>query len=126
MALSDLVTLVAEPWADWGLIDCGHGQKFERYGPVTVVRAADDLSEAELARARAQVEAGLLMALETPQGRADSIARSIELFDRIMPLDEMLAEIRCVDVAAARAAGQALLDGPRAAASIGGKLALAA
>ena len=92
----------------------------------TVVRAADDLSESELARARAQVEAGLLMALETPQGRADSIARSIELFDRIMPLDEMLAEIRSVDVAAARAAGRALLDGPRAAASIGGKLALAA
>ena len=40
-------------------------------------RAADDLTEAELNRARAQVEAGLLMALETPQGRADSIARSI-------------------------------------------------
>ena len=92
----------------------------------TVERAAADLSEAELARARAQVEAGLLMALETPQGRADSIARSIELFDRTMPLDEMLAEIRSVDVAAARAAGQALLAGPRAAASIGGKLALAA
>lgn len=36
--MSELTTLVAEPWADWGLIDCGHGQKFERYGAVTVVR----------------------------------------------------------------------------------------
>jgi len=36
--VSELTTLVAEPWADWGLIDCGHGQKFERYGAVTVVR----------------------------------------------------------------------------------------
>lgn len=33
-----LRTLVAEPWADWGLIDCGGGAKFERYGPVTVAR----------------------------------------------------------------------------------------
>ena len=92
----------------------------------TVARAADDLTDAELNRARAQVEAGLLMALETPQGRADSIARSIEIFGRIMTLDEMLAELRAVDAAAARAAGQAMLAGPRAMASIGGKVALAA
>ena len=36
--MSDLTTIVAEPWQDWGLLDCGHGQKMERYGPVTVVR----------------------------------------------------------------------------------------
>ena len=92
----------------------------------TVERAVEDLSEAEINRARAQVEAGLLMALETPQGRADSIARSIEIFGRIMTLGEMLAELRSVDAAAARAAGQAMLAGPRAIASIGGKVALAA
>ena len=34
--MSDLTTLVAEPWDDWGLIDSGHGRKLERYGPVTV------------------------------------------------------------------------------------------
>jgi len=36
--VSDLVTIIAEPWADWGLIDCGNGGKLERYGPFTVVR----------------------------------------------------------------------------------------
>jgi len=36
--MSELLTLVAEPWDDWGLIDCGDGQKLERYGPVRVVR----------------------------------------------------------------------------------------
>jgi 23S rRNA (cytosine1962-C5)-methyltransferase len=36
--VTDLTTLVAEPWQDWGLIDCGNGQKLERYGPYTVVR----------------------------------------------------------------------------------------
>jgi len=54
------------------------------------------------------------------------MARSIEIFGRIMTAEEMLAEIGSVNVAAARAAGQAMLDGPKAIASIGGKLALAA
>jgi 23S rRNA (cytosine1962-C5)-methyltransferase len=36
--VNDLTTIVAEPWRDWGLIDCGNGQKLERYGPVVVVR----------------------------------------------------------------------------------------
>ena len=36
--MSSLSTIIAEPWADWGLIDCGDGRKFERYGKVTVVR----------------------------------------------------------------------------------------
>lgn len=36
--IGPLATIVAEPWADYGLIDCGDGRKLERYGPVTVVR----------------------------------------------------------------------------------------
>ena len=36
--MNALNILVAEPWADWGLIDSGNGLKFERYGSVTVVR----------------------------------------------------------------------------------------
>ena len=34
----ELTTLIAEPWDDWGLVDCGDGRKLERYGPVTVAR----------------------------------------------------------------------------------------
>jgi 23S rRNA (cytosine1962-C5)-methyltransferase len=34
----EVVTLIAEPWDDWGLIDCGDGQKLERYGRFTVAR----------------------------------------------------------------------------------------
>lgn len=36
--MTDLETLIAEPWADWALTDCGHGQKLERYGDFKVVR----------------------------------------------------------------------------------------
>ena len=34
----ELCTLVAEPWDDWALVDCGNGQKFERYGEYSVAR----------------------------------------------------------------------------------------
>jgi 23S rRNA (cytosine1962-C5)-methyltransferase len=33
-----LQTIVAEPWADWGLVDSGNGAKLERYGRVLVER----------------------------------------------------------------------------------------
>jgi len=36
--VNDLTTIVAEPWVDWGLVDSGHGRKFERYGDVRVIR----------------------------------------------------------------------------------------
>lgn len=36
--MNDLLTLIAEPWSDWGLIDCGNGAKYERYGHIRVVR----------------------------------------------------------------------------------------
>ena len=36
--MSGLKTLVAEPWANWALLDCGGGRKLERYGDVQVVR----------------------------------------------------------------------------------------
>lgn len=36
--MSDLTTIIAEPWSDWGLVDCGNGRKLERYGGIRVVR----------------------------------------------------------------------------------------
>ena len=33
-----LQTLIGEPWADYGLIDCGHGRKLERYGRFRFIR----------------------------------------------------------------------------------------
>ncbi|ATY34676.1 class I SAM-dependent methyltransferase [Sphingomonas psychrotolerans] len=34
----DLITLTGEPWADYGLIDSGHGRKLERYGKYRFIR----------------------------------------------------------------------------------------
>ena len=93
----------------------------------TIGDAAATLTDAEVARAKAQMEAALRMTLEGVQGRADQHARSFEVFGRLVPLEEMIAELRAVDTAAARAAGESLFEGPTALASIGGgRLALAA
>ena len=88
--------------------------------------AVETLAEVEVQRARAQLEAGLLMSMESAHGRADHMARSIEVFGRILSVDELLRHLRQVDAAAAKSAGAALLDGRAAVASVGAQLALAA
>jgi predicted Zn-dependent peptidase len=121
-----------QAFADTGLVGIGcAADRRQAAESVALARqllaeTAAELTQAELERARAQVEAGLLMGLETAQGRADQMARSIEVFGRILALDELLEQIRGVTVESARAAGQALLEGPVAVASVGAKLALAA
>lgn len=36
--MSELRTLVGEPWADYALLDSGHGRKLERYGRYRLIR----------------------------------------------------------------------------------------
>jgi predicted Zn-dependent peptidase len=56
-------------------------------------RAAEDMSEVEVARARAQMKAGMLMGLESPSARAERLARMLSIWDRIPVLDEVVAQI---------------------------------
>lgn len=88
-----------------------------------LARTAETLDEAELARAKAQARAGLLMGLESVQARCDHLARQIQVHGRIVPAAEIVAAIDAVDVGAARSAGQTALAGQLATASVGGKLA---
>jgi len=85
-----------------------------------VASAAETLDEAEVARAKAQIEASLRMSLERVQGRADHHARAFELFGRLVELEESLAELHAVDAAMTREAGQRMLAGPVALAAVGG------
>ncbi|WP_300031927.1 pitrilysin family protein [uncultured Roseobacter sp.] len=59
-------------------------------------RAADDMSPAEVARARAQMKAGLLMGLESPSNRAERLARLVQIWGRVPPLEETVAMIDAV------------------------------
>jgi predicted Zn-dependent peptidase len=65
-------------------------------------RAADDLTAAEVERARAQMRAGLLMSLEGPSARAERNARLLTIWDRVPPLDETVARIDAVSPDAVR------------------------
>jgi predicted Zn-dependent peptidase len=51
----------------------------------------------EVARARAQMKAGLLMGLESPSARAERLARLLAVFDRVPPLEETVERIEAVD-----------------------------
>jgi predicted Zn-dependent peptidase len=88
-----------------------------------LAQTAEDLSEAELLRAKAQARAGLLMGLESVQSRCDHLARQIQVFGRAVPLSETVAQIDGVDVAQARRAAVDSIGGGIATASVGGKLA---
>jgi predicted Zn-dependent peptidase len=71
--------------------------------------AAESLNEAEVARAKAQMKAGLLMALESSSARAEQLARQMFAWGRPIPLDELVARIEAVTAESARAAGRALI-----------------
>ncbi len=77
-----------------------------------LARAADDMSDAEVARARAQMKAGMLMGLESPSSRAERLARLMQIWNRIPALEETVALIDGVSTQgvkdfAAHLAGQA-------------------
>jgi predicted Zn-dependent peptidase len=66
-------------------------------------RAGADMDEAEVARARAQLKAGLLMGLESPSQRAERQARMLAIWGRVPDVDETVARIDAVTAADVRA-----------------------
>ena len=71
-------------------------------------RSAEDMSEAEIARARAQMKAGLLMGLESPSARAERMARSLAIWGRVPSVEENAAKIEGVTLAEVRAFAERL------------------
>ena len=72
--------------------------------------ATETLNETEVNRAKAQMKAGLLMALESSEARVAQIARQMLAYGRPIPLEEIVAKVDAVTVESARAAGRALVD----------------
>ncbi|SDY76528.1 M16 family metallopeptidase [Citreimonas salinaria] len=70
-------------------------------------RAADDMTDAEIERARAQMKAGLLMGLESPSSRAERMARMIQIWGEVPDIERTVAKIEAVDGADVRAFAQA-------------------
>lgn len=60
-------------------------------------KIGDGVSESELARARAQAKAGLLMSLESSSSRAEQMARQLMVFGKIFTTQELMAKIEAID-----------------------------
>ncbi len=88
--------------------------------PVTLAelrRVQHDVTEVELARARAQVKAGLLMSLESTGSRCEQIARQIQVFGRVIPTAETVAKLNAVTIGGVqRAAAKLFRSAPTLAA----------
>jgi predicted Zn-dependent peptidase len=57
------------------------------------------VTEVELARARAQVKASLLMSLESTGSRCEQLARQLQVFGRVIPTAETVGKINAVTIA---------------------------
>ncbi|MGH7121445.1 MAG: M16 family metallopeptidase [Acetobacteraceae bacterium] len=93
------------PYHDGGLfgIYAGTGEKeVAELMPVVVEelrKVQSEVGEAELARARAQAKASLLMSLESTGSRCEQLARQWQVYGRVIPTDETVAKIAAVGVA---------------------------
>jgi predicted Zn-dependent peptidase len=113
------------PYADGGLfgIYAGTGeQEVEELVPVTLEelrKVQSEVTEAELARARSQVKAGLLMSLESTGSRCEQLARQIQVYGRIVPVQETISRINAVTPADIQRAAARQFRGAPTLAAIG-------
>jgi predicted Zn-dependent peptidase len=81
---------------------------------VDVIReAVETLTEAEIARSKAQMKTGLLMALESCSARAEQLARHILVYGRPQSAAELMARIDAVSVESTRDVARGLLTRSR-------------
>jgi predicted Zn-dependent peptidase len=103
------------PYSDTGLFglyagtDADDTAELMRVATGEIAAAAETINEAEVNRAKAQMKAGLLMALESSGARAEQLARQILVYGRPIPTAEIVAKVDAVTVESTRAAGRALM-----------------
>jgi predicted Zn-dependent peptidase len=103
------------PYSDTGMFglyagtDAADVAELMRVVVAEIHDASETINEAEVARSKAQMKAGLLMALESSGARAEQLARQMLNWGRPIPLDELVGKIEAVTVESTRAAGRALI-----------------
>nr|WP_302477950.1 pitrilysin family protein [Ruegeria atlantica] len=96
-------------YADTGTTTIYAGTSADQVGELATItidemkRAAEDMSPEEVARARAQMKAGMLMGLESPSNRAERLARLVQIWGRVPSLEDTVAKIDAVSTADVRA-----------------------
>lgn len=95
-------------YEDGGLFGVYAGTGPEKVGELVPVmcdelcKVALDVTDEEVRRARAQLKAGMLMALESTMSRCEQLGQQMVIFDRPVPVTEMVEKIDAVDAAAVR------------------------
>ncbi|MCV6586284.1 MAG: insulinase family protein [Marinibacterium sp.] len=89
-------------YADTGATTIYAGTSADQIGDLATItvdemkRAADDMSEDEISRARAQMKAGLLMGLESPSSRVERLARLVAIWGHVPALEDTIGRIDAV------------------------------
>ena len=105
-------------WSDAGLMTvyagtgAGSLEEMLRLTFAELEAAAERVGAEEVARARAQTRAGLLMGLEGASARAERLAAMLSIWGRVPPLEETIARVEAVDARAASAAAARMLAAP--------------
>jgi predicted Zn-dependent peptidase len=77
-----------------------------------MVKVLSDVTEEEVARAKAQLKSSILMSLESTSARCEHLARQLVVFGRPLTVSEVVNEVAAVDVAAVQRAARRLIEGP--------------
>ena len=115
----------AAPFLDGGLFGlyAGTGEsEAAELVPVTLEelrKVQHSVTETELARARAQVKASLLMSLESSGSRCEQLARQMQVHGRVVPTAETVAKLQAVDVEAVQRAARRIFAGTPTLATMG-------
>ncbi|MFQ3183776.1 MAG: putative Zn-dependent peptidase [Alteromonas macleodii] len=105
----------AGAYDDTGMMTVYAGTSAEQLGELATLtidelkRAADDMSAEEVARARAQMKAGMLMGLESPSNRAERLARMVAIWDTVPTIEDTIERIDSVTTGDVRAFGENLI-----------------
>ena len=107
------------PYSDTGMFglyagtDAADASELMRVVVDQLAAAAEDLDAKEVDRAKAQMKAGLLMALESCSSRAEQLARHVLAYGRPLRVEELVARIDAVSVESTRDAARGLLSRSR-------------
>jgi len=91
-----------------------------------IAETASTLTQRDLQRARAMAKAGMLMSLESCWGQASYLATRLLRDGTLTEPSNIVARLDAITLDEVRSAGAAMLDGPRAVAAVGTRIALAA
>ena len=116
-------------YADTGTTTIYAGTSAAQIGELATItidemkRAADDMTAEEVARARAQMKAGMLMGLESPSNRAERLARLVQIWGTVPSLDDTISRIDAVTTGDVREFAERIAGSAPAALALYGPIA---